>query len=339
MHTVAVAVFDNVVASDFSTPYDVFRHVRLPDSQPAYRVLLCGASPEVSTLGLSIRVECSLDELRTADTVVIPGLNDIRSPISDELLAAIRAAAERRARIASVCTGAFILAATGLLDGRRATTHWLAAAELARRHPSIEVDPNVLYVDNGSVLTSAGAAAAMDLCLHMIRRDHGASVAAHAAGMAVTPLERDGGQAQFIVRDWRAGPDRSLDPLLEWLETQLHRPLSLDDIAQRAAMSKRTLNRHFIERLGSAPMQWLLRLRVRRAQHLLETTDTPLERIATDVGFGSSAALRRHFCRIVGSNPQSYRRSLDRRSAGHPKEVGASAPVSREFGSAGLATD
>jgi len=194
--------------------------------------------------------------------------------------------------------------------GKQATTHWLAARELARRHPDIDVDPDVLYVDNGNVLTSAGAAAGLDLCLHLVRLDHGAEVAAEVARAAVMPLERAGGQAQFIVHERPAGDRTSMGSLLEWLEQNLRKDLPLPVIARRAAMSTRTLSRRFREQVGTTPALWVTDARVRRAQRLLEITDLSVERIAAEVGFGSSAVLREHFGRIVGTSPQAYRRAF-----------------------------
>ena len=222
----------------------------------------------------------------------------------------------RGARVASVCSGAFLLAATGLLDGRRATTHWRAAAELARRYPRIRVEPDVLYVDEGQVLTSAGAAAAFDLCLHMVRRDYGSAVAVEAARVSVMPLERDGGQTQFIVHPPPAPDGASLAPLLRWLEENTHRELSLDDLARRAALSVRSLNRRFREQTGTTPLQWLLRARVRRAQLLLETTAQSVSRVAADAGFGSVTAFREHFRRVAATSPQAYRRAFRGRRGG-----------------------
>ena len=207
--------------------------------------------------------------------------------------------------------GAFVLAATGLLDGQRATTHWVAAALLAARHPDVEVDPDVLYVDNGQFLTSAGAAAGLDLCLHMIRRDHGSAVAADAARLSVMPLERDGGQAQFIVHDQPPAPHGSvIEPLLRWMEDNAGKELTLGDVATRAGMSTRTLNRRFREQTGTTPLQWLHQARIRQAQYLLETTTHPLDRIAAQVGFGSPTAFRDRFKRLTGTNPHAYRRAF-----------------------------
>jgi transcriptional regulator GlxA family with amidase domain len=218
--------------------------------------------------------------------------------------------------VASICTGAFVLAATGVLDGLRATTHWASAAELARRHPRIEVDPDVLYVDNGRLLSSAGAAAGLDLCLYLVRRDLGAAAAAAVARAAVMPLERAGGQAQFIVHAPPAPAAPSIAALLEWLERHLRQPLSLAAIARRAGMSTRTLSRQFHAQVGATPAAWIVHARVRRAQTLLETTDLPVERVAAEVGFGSATVLRAHFGRLVGTSPQIYRRSFNVRHDG-----------------------
>ncbi|MFJ9560451.1 GlxA family transcriptional regulator [Streptomyces fuscichromogenes] len=313
MHTVAVLVLDQVIPSDFTVPIDTFGWARLPDGRAAYRVRVCGPAGEVTAAGgaFTVRAPYGLDALAEADTVIVPGLADPGLALLPEVAGALHAAAANGTRIASVCVGAFVLAATGLLDGLRATTHWAAADALAARYPAIEVDPNVLYVDNGQFLTSAGAAAAMDMCLHMVRRDHGSAVAAHTARMSVMPLEREGGQAQFIVHDQPPAPaGATLEPLLAWLEDNCDRDLTLDEVAVRAGTSTRTLNRRFREQTGTTPLQWLHRARVRRAQHLLETTAHPVERIAAQSGFGSPTAFRERFRRVVGTSPQAYRRAF-----------------------------
>jgi transcriptional regulator GlxA family with amidase domain len=313
VHTVAVLALDGVIPFDLATPIEVFTRTRLPDGRPAYRVLVCGPGPEVSAGLLGLRLEHGLDALAGADTVVLPG-RSAHDPVPDPVLDALRRAAAAGTRIASICTGAFVLAATGLLDGLRATTHWAAAAELAARHPAVDVDPDVLYVDNGRFLTSAGAAAGLDLCLHLIRRDHGSAVAADAARLSVMPLEREGGQAQFIAHDLPPAPRGSvLDPVLAWMEDRCADDLTLDDIAGHAGMSTRTLNRRFREQTGSTPRQWLLRTRIRRAQHLLESTGHPVDRIAGQVGFGSPTAFRDRFRRVVGTSPQAYRAAFRHR--------------------------
>jgi transcriptional regulator GlxA family with amidase domain len=317
MHVVAIVAMDGVVPFDLSIPCEVFQRVRLPGGRAGYQVRVCGVTPEVNAGAFTLRTHSGLEELARADTIILPGVADLNSPIPEELLRAVRSAAAKGARVASICSGAFLLAATGLLDGRRATTHWMAADELARRHPEIQVDPDVLYVDEGQFLTSAGAAAGMDLCLHLVRLDHGATVAADAARLAVMPLERDGGQSQFIVHAPPAPDGASLEPLLRWLEERLHEPLRLEDIARRAALSVRTLNRRFREQMGTTPLQWLLRARVRRAQQLLETTGHSVEVIAERVGFGSATAFREHFQRFVTTSPQAYRRAFRSAQVSH----------------------
>jgi transcriptional regulator GlxA family with amidase domain len=311
MHVVTIVALDGVVPFDLATPCEVFGRARLGDGRAAYEVLVCAPRKEVETGSFRLRPRWGLGAIARADTVMLPGISDLTMPIPAPVVRAVRSAAANGARIASICSGAFVLAATGLLDGRRATTHWLATAELARRYPRIEVDPNVLYVDAGKVLTSAGAAAGLDLCLHMVRRDYGAAVAANAARLSVMPLERAGGQAQFIIHE-PAAEGASLEPAQRWMEQNLHRDLRLDDIARRAAMSVRTLNRRFREQTGTTPLQWLLRVRAHRAQHLLETTSQSVEQIATRVGFGSASTFRERFHRVVGTSPQAYRRAFRR---------------------------
>ncbi|HEX7307121.1 GlxA family transcriptional regulator [Lentzea sp.] len=300
MHKVAVVVMDGVIPFDFAVPIEAFGRTGL------YEIGICGPKRTVRSELFELKVPHGLELLSEADTVVLPGHTEdfvVPAPVVE----ALRAAAARGARIASICSGTFVFAATGLLDGLRATTHWLAAAGLAARYPEIDVDPNVLYVDNGQFLTSAGAAAGLDLCLHMIRRDHGSAVAADAARLAVMPLEREGGQAQFIVTPPAAPQGGELEPLLLWMEAHAARELTLEDLARQADMSTRTLNRRFREQTGTTPLQWLHRARIRQAQHLLETTRDPVELIASRVGFGSATAFRDRFKRIAGTSPNAYR--------------------------------
>ncbi|MFF0654192.1 GlxA family transcriptional regulator [Micromonospora tulbaghiae] len=310
MHTVAVLALDSVVPFDLATPMEVFGRTRLPDGRPGYRVVVCAATPTVTTGAFSIAVPYGLDVLTDADTVVVPGVCDPAAAAPAAVLDALRAAAANGARIASICGGAFTLAATGLLDGRHATTHWVATDRLAARHPRIRVDPDVLYVDNGQFLTSAGAAAGLDLCLHLVRRDHGAAVAADAARLSVMPLERAGGQAQFITHEPPTPEGATLEPLLAWMRDNAGRELTLADIARHAGLSTRTLNRRFRDQTGTTPLRWLHRVRVHQAQHLLETTTHPVDRVASQVGFGSATAFRDRFKRITGTSPQAYRRSF-----------------------------
>src|SRR5262245_57516600 len=268
-HRVVVVAFDGVVLGDLSTACEVFALAKRKNGRPAYAVRVCSESTVVESMHVALRVPWRLSSLARADTVIVPGVNDVNSPVPPSVLRGIRRAAERGARVASICTGAFVLAATGVLDGLRATTHWLAAADFARRHPSVNLDVNVLYVDNGRVLTSAGAAAGFDLCLHMVRRDLGANVAASVARLAVMPLERAGGQAQFIEHAHPSEVPGAMTPLLTWIEQNLSRELPLPVIARRGAMSTRTLSRRFREQVGTTPAAWLAHARVRCAQRLL----------------------------------------------------------------------
>ncbi|MFF4778669.1 GlxA family transcriptional regulator [Microtetraspora fusca] len=311
MHTVAVLALPQVIPFDLSTPIEVFTRTRLPDGRPGYQVRVCAEDPEVDAGAFTLRAPWRLDGLEGADTIIVPGVANPTAPLSPAVHDALKTAAAEGTRIASICTGTFPLAATGLLSGLRATTHWAGAGLLAAAYPDIEVDPDVLYVDNGQILTSAGAAAGLDLCLHLIRRDYGSAVAADAARLSVMPLEREGGQAQFIVQPLPATPrGATLEPLLTWLQSSLARELTVDDIAAHAGMSPRTLMRRFREQTGTTPLQWLHRARIRQAQHLLETTDHTVERIGAQVGFGSPTAFRDRFKRVTGVSPHSYRRAF-----------------------------
>jgi transcriptional regulator GlxA family with amidase domain len=305
-----VVAFDGVVLGDLATPCEIFGRVRGRDGHVPYEVRICSLVSEVRSAYMTLNVPWRLSSLARADTVIVPGIDELDRAVPDPVLRAVRRAVERGARVASICSGAFVLAATGALDGLRATTHWCSAPELARRHPKIDVDPDVLYVDNGNVLTSAGAAAALDLCLHLVRRDLGAQVASEVARAAVMPLERAGGQAQFINHEPPTSDDASLGPLLTWIEHNLRRDLALPVLARRAGMSTRTLSRRFREQAGTTPASWVSRARVRLAQRLLETTKASIEHVAGQVGFGSAAVLRERFGQIVGTSPQAYRRSF-----------------------------
>lgn len=306
MHSIAILVLDGVVPFDLGVACDAFSRVRVPNVPIPYHVRVCGERRRIRAGHFEIQAEFGLEGLDDATTIIVPGISDLSEPISRAVIAALQSARQRGCRIASICSGAFVLAAAGLLDGLRATTHWLGTAELERRYSRVEVDPNVLYVDNGHILTSAGASAGLDLCLHMIRVDYGSAVAADAARLAVTPLVREGGQNQYVTHDLPdvAGP---LQALLEWLVKNLHQELTLDVMAQTGAMSTRTLTRRFHEHIGMSPLKWLQTARVRRAQQLLETTELSIEQVATEVGFGSATAFRERFASVVGTNPQRYR--------------------------------
>lgn len=309
-HLVAVVAFDGVVLGDLAAPCEVFGRVRGHDGRPAYDVRVCGRRSKAASAHVTLTVRWPLTTLRRADTIVIPGIDNVDRSIPEALVTELRRAIRRGARVLSICTGAFALARTGALDGRVATTHWRAASELARRFPAITVNPDVLYVDHGTLLTSAGAAAGLDLCLHIVRRDHGADIAAQAAREAVMPLERPGGQAQFIVHEPPDVPHATFGPLLMWIDQNLRHDLSLPAIARHSAMSCRTLSRRFREHVGMTPAAWISRARVREAQRLLETTMLSVEQVAEAAGYSSTTVLRDRFSAIVGVSPVSYRRSF-----------------------------
>ncbi|MBF9129178.1 helix-turn-helix domain-containing protein [Plantactinospora sp. S1510] len=307
MHTVAVLAMPDTIAFDLSTPVEVFGRVRLPGDRPGYRVLVCATEPVVTAGPLRLAADHGLDALTRADTIVVPGRNDPSAPIPEAVLDALRDASAAGTRLVSICVGAFTLAATGLLDGRRATTHWAATDRFRTAFPAVVLDPDVLYVDIGQIVTSAGATAGVDMCLHLVHRDHGAAVAADAARLTVAPLHRNGGQAQFVRRNLPGGAATTLGQILDWIEENAHRDLTLDDMAGRAAMSIRTLNRRFHEQTGQTPVRWLNAVRVRRAQELLETTDHGIDRIAHQVGFASPTNFRSQFKRASGVTPRAYR--------------------------------
>jgi transcriptional regulator GlxA family with amidase domain len=306
-HLVAIVTFDGVVLGDVATPCEIFGRARGADGEALYDVRVCSDVPTARSAHVSLAVPSGLAVLRRADTVIVPGLDDLHRPVPMALVRALRRAVDRGARVASICTGAFVLAQTGALDGRCATTHWAVADRLASRFPEIRVDPNVLYVDNGKLLTSAGAAAGLDLCLHLVRRDFGAATAGRVARAAVMPLERAGGQAQFIVRESPDIDHATFGPLLLWIERHLRDELSLASLARQAAMSTRTLSRRFQEHVGTTPGVWIARARVREAQRLLETTSLSIEEVAGATGFGAPTVLRERFNALVGTSPMAYR--------------------------------
>lgn len=308
-HRVAVLAYDGVVLGDLATPLEIFGRVRDDQGRPCYDVRVCGAAKDVASEYLRLNIPWSLTWAARANTIIVPGIDELKRDIPPAIFRALRSAAVRGVRIASICTGAFVLAGVGLLDGLHATTHWRAAAELARRYPRIKVDADVLYVDNGRLLTSAGAAAGMDMCLYLVRCDHGASVAAHVARAAVMPLERLGGQAQFIEFK-PPETSGSMVSLLVWMERNLKEGLSLSIIARQARTSTRTLSRRFSEQVGLSPAQWVAKARIHRAQELLETTSLSIEHIAAEAGFQSASVLREHFKSSVGVSPLAWRRSF-----------------------------
>ncbi|OBG31782.1 GlxA family transcriptional regulator [Mycobacterium sp. E3198] len=309
MHSVAILAEPDAIAFDLAIAIEVFGRVWLESGSPGYRVRVCGCEPVVAAGPIGIATDFGLDELANADTVVVPGRNDAAAPVRDDVISALKAAYCKGIRIASICSGAFTVAAAGILDGKRATTHWLAAELFSASYPDVTLDADALYIDEGQVLTSAGASAGLDLCLHMVARDYGAAAAADAARLAVTPLHRSGGQAQFIIRNRRRS-STELDGLLVWIENNAHRPLTLRDIALKASSSERTLNRRFKRETGQTPMQWVNSVRVKHAQQLLQRTCEGIETISRHVGFTSATNFREHFRRVAGVSPQSYRQTF-----------------------------
>ena len=291
----------------------MFGFDRTGEGLPGYDFAVCAVEPPPirTRSGFLIDTPYGIERLAEADLIVIPGWRDIREAPPEPLLEALRQAVARGARVMSMCTGAFVLAATGLLDGRRATTHWRDAAALAMKYPNITVDPNVLYIDDGSVLTSAGTASGIDLCLHILRIEHGAGVANAVARRMVVPPHRDGGQAQYIdtpVPEHRRRDD--LSEVLAWARAHLDEQLAVRGLAARANMSSRTFARRFVAVTGTTPHQWLVTQRVEMAQRLLEETDHAVEVVAQQSGFGTAAMLRHHFGQRRGTSPQLYRRTF-----------------------------
>lgn len=291
-------------------------------ADPWYEFRVCGAAS--ARIGGFFHAEQprGFEELATAGTVIVPACCNVHDAPAAELLEALRAAHERGARVVSICTGAFVLAAAGLLDGRRATTHWRHADLLAKRYPRVTVDPDVLYIDDGGVFTAAGKASGMDLCLHLVRLDHGAAVANALARRLVVPPHRDGGQAQFITTPVAGTGDHVLAGVWSWVLGRLDEPVTVAAMARQAHMSTRTLARHFHAATGLGPLQWLLSQRIRRAQELLETTDDGLDRIAARTGMGTATTLRRHFQRALGVSPGAYRRTFQATPDPAPAAVG-----------------
>ncbi|MEM6109034.1 helix-turn-helix domain-containing protein [Mycobacterium sp. 050272] len=306
MHSVAVLAEPDTIAFDLAIAVEVFGRVWLDNGAPGYRVRVCGCEPVVAAGPIRIATDFGLDELANADTIVVPGRNDAAAAVRGDVIAALKSAYHKGIRIASICSGAFTVAAAGILDGKRATTHWLAAELFSATYPTVRLDADALYVDEGQVLSSAGASAGLDLCLHMVARDYGSAAAADAARLAVTPLHRNGGQAQFIIRNRRMS-NTELDGLLVWIENNAHLPLTLRDIARQAACSERTINRRFKLETGQTPMQWVNNVRIRHAQQLLERTADSVETISRQVGFTSATNFREQFRRLSGVSPQSYR--------------------------------
>ena len=314
-HRVVVLVTHGVPPFELGVACEVFGLARpeILDPWPYELTLASADAPPLRTnVGFSLADVESLRALDRADTIVIPAWPGTASNVPDDAtIAALRRAHRRGTRLLSVCSGAFALAHAGLLDGRHATTHWRYTSELAERFPAVVVDPNVLYVDEGQILTSAGTAAGIDLCLHVLRSDHGATVANAVARRMVVPPHRDGGQAQFVDAPVREGGEvDSLAATLDWAIARLAEPLTVEVMARQSLMSPRTFARRFRATTGTTPLQWLLRQRILAAQQLLERTRLPVDVIASQCGFGSATALRTHFRRFVGTSPVAYRRTF-----------------------------
>jgi transcriptional regulator GlxA family with amidase domain len=316
MHRVTVLALDRVVPFDLGIPARVFGAARDAAGAPLYDVRTCSldGSPVRTAADYAIATEHDVAVLANADTVVVPTQAPegrlYEDGVAEAPLAAALAAIPESTRILSICTGSYVLAAAGLLDGRPATTHWRHAEHFQRLFPRVRVDPRVLFVDDGRVLTSAGAAAGVDLCLHVIRRDHGSEIANAAARVCVVPPWRDGGQAQFIERPLPAVMEATTAPTREWALERLREPLALADLARHARMSVRTFTRRFRAEVGVSPNRWLTQQRVDYARGLLERGDLPVETIAFEAGFGSATALRQHFQAAVGVSPTAYRRTF-----------------------------
>jgi AraC family transcriptional regulator, transcriptional activator FtrA len=312
MHTVAAVIDEGMLTFDFAIPCEVFGLDRSDIVDPWYEFLVVAAGDRrVRTqTGFVLEATHGLRALERADTIVVPGWVDPDVQPPPSLVRALVRAHERGARIFSICTGAFVLAAAGLLDGRRATTHWMYADLLAERFPQVEVDPRVLYVVEDRVMTSAGTGAGIDLCLYVVACDHGAEVAATVARRMVMPLYRTGGQAQFVDAPIAPGNTDEMSRLLGWGLANLPAGLSVDDLARRAAMSPRTLTRRFRATAGVPPGEWLQRERLRLAQRLLESTDEPIERVARSAGYDSSVTMRAQFATRLGTSPRAYRRTF-----------------------------
>ncbi|HEX6685358.1 MAG TPA: helix-turn-helix domain-containing protein [Candidatus Limnocylindrales bacterium] len=309
---VAVLAFDEIAAFELGVLCEVFGTDREADGFPLYDFSLCSVDgkPVTSRSGFTVIPHSDLGPVETADLVAVPA-HPVNTPLPDAAVEALRRAAERGAWILSVCSGAFALGQAGLLDGRRCTTHWKWADELSARYPNAHVVPDALYIQDGRVITSAGTAAGIDACLHLVRQEHGSNVATKLARRMVVPPHRAGGQTQFIEAPIPERTDcDTLQPLLEWLLTNLDKQLSVEDLAQRTHMAPRTFARRFRAQVGVSPHDWLTHQRVLFARRLLEETDLPVEQVAARAGFGDAAVLRHHFSKRAGTTPQHYRQAF-----------------------------
>lgn len=313
IHRVAVLALDGMAPLDLAIPLQVFGS----RAQTAYQVSVCGPSSAVSSPGgFALTLAGGLDVLEAADTLIVPGFDPgLGPPLGPLPAAAIDALATARARgrrVASICTGAFALAEAGLLNGLHATTHWQHTDELEQRYPAVHVDRDVLYVDEGDILTSAGVCCGIDLCLHIVRRDLGAAVANEIARRMVAAPHREGGQAQYVPAPVADAGDTALADTRAWALDRLAEPLTVTRLASHAAMSERSFLRRFVEETGTTPLQWLVVARLGLARELLETTDLSIDLVAHECGLGSAANLRLHFRRVLNTTPTAYRRAFSR---------------------------
>jgi len=312
-HTIAVLAFDQISLFHLSVPCLVFAEDRSDAGVPLFEVRVCAAEPGPlrSTAGVHVQAPFGLEGLRGAGTVIVPSWRDPAERPNEAVLQALRQAHANGARMVGLCLGAFVLAHAGLLDARPATTHWQLADQFAQAFPTIAVNPEVLYVDDGSVVTSAGTAAGLDCCLHLLRTDWGAEVANRVARRMVLAPHRQGGQAQYIERALpTTGANHRLSQVLEWVNAHLEQAHSLDSLAERAAMGRRTFTRHFRQITGATVGQWLLNQRLALAQSLLETTDLSIDAVAQRAGVGAATSLRQHFMAAFGTTPSAYRKQF-----------------------------
>lgn len=310
-HVVALALSDGVPVFELAAPCSIFGEDRSDlTGTDWYTLQVCSPADARVDRWFAASTPYTYEDLVSADTVIVPACHDVALNPATDLVDAVREAADRGARIVSICTGAFVLAAAGLLDGRRAATHWMHARALAERYPEVIVDPAPLFIDQGNVLTSAGKSAGIDLCLHLVRKDYGAHVANQIARRLVAPPQREGDQRQYVNPGPTPPGDGNLGYTMQWALEHLGEGITVERLAQRSHVSVRTLHRHFVQRTGAKPLEWLNFQRVQRAQQLLETSNIPVERIAELSGFGTSVALRRHFHDALGTTPDTYRRTF-----------------------------
>lgn len=311
-HRVVALAYDGLCTFEFGCVVELFALDRPELGVEWYDFAVCSAErgPLRAAGGIEVRVPNSLSLLDEADTIVIPGWRNADEVPPPSLLRRIRAAYERGARLCTICSGVFVLAAAGVLDGRTVTTHWRYAERLSKRYPAVTVEPNSLYIDSGQVLTSAGSAAGLDMLLHLVRRDYGAKIANQVAQRLVIPPHREGGQAQYLPRPMPQDERNRLSKLIDWVRAHPSQAHTLRTLARRASMSPRTLQRQFQETVGFGPYEWLIRERVALAKDMLQAGRHSLPRVAEAVGFKSQETFRRHFRRVAGTSPAMYRRQF-----------------------------